>query len=418
MANPSLAHALAHALTAAAHGFRVIPLTRAKLPAVRSPHHHDPAPLPCHGECGRLGHGVHDASADPDAIRALFAAAPWATGYGIACGCAPYHLIGIDLDLRGVRSGKPGAPGGPQGTGGASDTDARAGGTTGTAERAGATGTTERSGAARAAERTGAARATAAAERAGAARAASAAERTGAARATAAAERAGAASAASAAERTGAASAASAAESPGASRKDRTDGLAALARLAREHAFTIPRTVTVLTPSGGRHLWLCGPPGLAVPNSAGRLAPGIDIRGLGGYLVGPGSYASHGSYRLAPGSPAWAPAPAPSALLRLLTPPRPAPPRSYRPGPLFPEPHPAALEGLVRFVRASREGQRNDRLFWAACRAYETGAGPELAPALIEAALDTGLPPREARATVASAARSAARHLQPPDACA
>ncbi|AEM88422.1 bifunctional DNA primase/polymerase [Streptomyces violaceusniger] len=340
MANPALAHVLAHALTAAAHGFRVIPLTRAKLPAVRSPHHHDPAPLPCRGECGRLGHGVHDASADPEAIRALFAAAPWATGYGIACGRAPYHLIGLDLDL------KDGRPGRPRGPGGAGATDGRA--------------------------------------------------------------------------RT---------RKPGASGKDGTDstdgltadGLAALARLAREHAFAIPLTVTVLTPSGGRHLWLCGPPGLAVPNSAGRLAPGIDIRGLGGYLVGPGSSGSHGSYRLAPDSPAWAPAPAPAALLRLLTPPRPAPHRSYRPGPPSPGPpspgpHPAALEGLVRFVRASREGQRNDRLFWAACRAYETGAGPELAPALIEAALDTGLAPREARATVASAARSAARHLQPPDA--
>lgn len=338
MANPALAHVLAHALTAAAHGFRVIPLTRAKLPAVRSPHHHDPAPLPCRGECGRLGHGVHDASADPEAIRALFAAAPWATGYGIACGRPPYHLIGLDLDLKDGRPGRPGRPGGPRGAGA---TDGRA--------------------------------------------------------------------------RT---------RKPGASRKDGTDstdglaadGLAALARLAREHAFAIPLTVTVLTPSGGRHLWLCGPPGLAVPNSAGRLAPGIDIRGPGGYLVGPGSYGSHGSYCLAPGSPAWAPAPAPAALLRLLTPPRPAPHRSYRPGPPSPGPHPAALEGLVRFVRASREGQRNDRLFWAACRAYETGAGPELAPALIEAALNTGLAPREARATVASAARSAARHLQPPDA--
>ncbi|MCQ8190635.1 bifunctional DNA primase/polymerase [Streptomyces rugosispiralis] len=392
MANPALAHALAHALTAAAHGFRVIPLTRAKLPAVRSPHHHDPAPLPCHGECGRLGHGVHDASAEPDAIRALFAAAPWATGYGIACGCAPYHLIGIDLDVRGVRPGSPGAPGGPQGSGGAGDTDARAGGTgkTERAERAERAGATKRAGAE-----------SGTAERA---------ERSEAESGTA--ERAG------ATERPGTAERAGAAESPDASRKERTDGLAALARLAREHAFAIPRTVTVLTPSGGRHLWLCGPPGLAVPNSAGRLAPGIDIRGLGGYLVGPGSYASHGGYRLAPGSPAWAPAPVPTALLRLLAPPRPAPPRSYRPGPLFPEPHPAALEGLVRFVRASREGQRNDRLFWAACRAYETGAGPELAPALIEAALDTGLPAREARATVASAARSAARHLQPPDACA
>ncbi|KUL65140.1 DNA primase [Streptomyces violaceusniger] len=338
MANPALAHVLAHALTAAAHGFRVIPLTRAKLPAVRSPHHHDPGPPPCRGECGRLGHGVHDASADPEAIRALFAAAPWATGYGIACGRAPYHLIGLDLDL------KSGSPGSPRGTGGTGATDGRAG-----------------------------------------------------------------------------------TRKPGASGKDGTggmdstdglaaDGLAALARLARDHAFAIPPTVTVLTPSGGRHLWLCGPSGLAVPNSAGRLAPGIDIRGLGGYLVGPGSYGSHGSYRLAPGSPAWAPAPAPAALLRLLTPPRPAPHRSYRPGPPSPGPRPAALEGLVRFVRASREGQRNVRLFWAACRAYESGAGPELAPALIEAALDTGLAPREARATVASAARSSARHLQPPDA--
>ncbi|MBI0300481.1 bifunctional DNA primase/polymerase, partial [Streptomyces sp. PRKS01-29] len=267
MANPALAHALAHALTAAAHGFRVIPLTRAKLPAVRSPHHHDPAPLPCRGECGRLGHGVHDASTDPDAIRALFAAAPWATGYGIACGCAPYHLIGIDLDLRGAKPPKPtkrGSPGSPQVAEGAGNTNGRperAG--TGTAERAGRAGT----GTAERAERP------------------------------------------SAPARPGATGRPEAPERPGASRKDGTDGLAALTRLAREHAFAIPRTVTVLTPSGGRHLWLCGPPGVAVPNSAGRLAPGIDVRGLGGYLVGPGSYASHGSYRLATGSPAWAPAP-------------------------------------------------------------------------------------------------------------
>lgn len=356
MANPSLAHALAHALTAAAHGFRVLPLTRAKLPAVRSPHHHDPAPLPCRGECGRLGHGVHDASADPQAIRALFAAAPWATGYGIACGCAPYHLIGIDLDLKDGKPGnpaapaepaEPGNPGRPRGTRG---TRGAMGDTNGRPGRPDANGKGGMDGKGRTAG------------------------------------------------------------------KDGTNGPAALARLAREHAFTIPRTVTVLTPSGGRHLWLTGPPGLAVPNSAGRLAPGIDVRGLGGYLVGPGSYGSHGTYRLAPGSPAWDPAPVPPALLRLLTPPRPAPLRSYRPGPPSHEPHPAALEGLVRFVRASCEGQRNDRLFWAACRAYETGAGPELAPALIDAALDTGLPPREARATVASAARSAARHLQPPEA--
>ncbi|MGW2329952.1 bifunctional DNA primase/polymerase [Streptomyces sp. NPDC001700] len=295
MANTPLAHALA----AAAHGFRVIPLTRAKLPAVRSPHHHDPVPLPCRGACGQPGHGVHDASADPAAIRALFAAAPWATGYGIACGCAPHHLIGVDLDLK---------------------------------------------------------------------------------------------------------------------HEPRVDGAAALARLALRYAFALPRTVTVLTPGGGRHLWLCGPPGLAVPNSAGRIAPGIDIRGAGGYLVGPGSATSRGRYRLAPGSPAWRPAPVPPALLSLLRPPDRTPPDRTPPDRIPPDTGgaPGRDAALIRFVRASQEGRRNDRLFWAACRAYETGAGDALAPALIDAALHTGLTRREAEATVASAARSTTgRHLPP-----
>lgn len=181
--------ALAHALSAAERGLAVIPLSRTKLPALRSPHRDAPEPTgpPCHGECGRLGHGVYDASTDPARIRELFAAAPWATGYGIACGLPPHHLIGVDLDT-----------------------------------------------------------------------------------------------------------------------KSDTDSTAALRELALRHLFTIPPTIVVLTPSGGRHLWLTGPPDVVVPNSAGRLAPGIDIRGA-----------------------AWAtwsaPAPAPPTAS---TPPPPAPPTS------------------------------------------------------------------------------------------
>lgn len=70
--------ALAHALSAAERGLAVIPLARTKLPALRSPHRDAPAsePFACRGECGRFGHGVHDASTDPDRVRALFAAAP------------------------------------------------------------------------------------------------------------------------------------------------------------------------------------------------------------------------------------------------------------------------------------------------------------------------------------------------------
>ncbi|MET9011722.1 bifunctional DNA primase/polymerase [Streptomyces olivaceoviridis] len=273
--------ALAHALSAAERGLAVIPLSRTKLPALRSPHRDDPNPpgRPCHGECGRFGHGVYDASTDPVRIRELFAAAPWATGYGIACGLPPYHLIGVDLDT-----------------------------------------------------------------------------------------------------------------------KSGTDSSAALRELALRHLFTIPETVVVLTPSGGRHLWLTGPPDTVVPNSAGRLAPGIDIRGAGGYLVGPGSRTDHGVYTAAPGTAGLAPASCPPSLLRLLLP----PPRAPHPT------RPAAGDhgqGLVQFVLAAHEGQRNTRLFWAACRAYENGIGPALADPLVAAARDTGLTEHEARATIASAAR-------------
>ncbi|MDG4864865.1 primase alpha helix C-terminal domain-containing protein, partial [Streptomyces sp. T-3] len=62
-------------------------------------------------------------------------------------------------------------------------------------------------------------------------------------------------------------------------------------------------------------------------------------------------------------------------------------------------------EGLVHFVLGARVGQRNTRLFWAACRAYENGIGESLAPELTAAAVQTGLTEREAQSTIASAAR-------------
>ncbi|HET6860121.1 MAG TPA: bifunctional DNA primase/polymerase [Streptomyces sp.] len=325
--------ALAHALSAAERGLPVIPLSRTKLPALRSPHRDSPEPIVCRGECGQPGHGVHDASTHPATVRALFAAAPWATGYGIACGRAPHHLVGIDLDTKpdpGPTASGSMATGST--TSGSGTFDDAAGAASGTA---GAPGIGSGAG-------TGAATAT-------------------------------------------------------------SDNTAALRHLALQHLFTIPETVVVLTPSGGRHLWLTAPPEVVVPNSASRLAPGIDIRGAGGYLVGPGSLTTRGIYRTAPGTAHLAPAPCPGALLRLIAPPaRPHHPTG-RPGP-HTEP-PGRGHGLVQFVLAAHEGQRNTRLFWAACRAYENGLGPALTTALVEAAVRTGLTEREARATIASAAR-------------
>jgi hypothetical protein len=46
-----------------------------------------------------------------------------------------------------------------------------------------------------------------------------------------------------------------------------------------------PHTYTVYTPSGGWHLYYAVD--REVPNSAGRLADGVDVRGDGGYVVAP-----------------------------------------------------------------------------------------------------------------------------------
>lgn len=286
MVHPDYTYALQHALAAAAQGLAVFPLARSKLPAIRSPHRDDPNPAPgvCHGECGRLGHGVYDASADPARVRELFAAAPWARGYGVACGRPPHHLIGLDLDRKG---------------------DA--------------------------------------------------------------------------------------------------DGLRDLTVLAAAHDFAVPLTRTVLTPSGGRHLWLSGPADLVVSNSVRRMAPGIDVRGSGGYLVGPGSRTRAGRYRLAPGTAYLPPAPAPDGLLRLLAPPPPpTPPPPVRAAPVRAS---GSVTPLVNFVLGSVQGERNERLYWAACRAFQADRGEDAAEALVAAAVRIGLPEREARATVGSAAR-------------
>ena len=66
---------------------------------------------------------------------------------------------------------------------------------------------------------------------------------------------------------------------------------------------------------------------------------------------------------------------------------------------------------LVEFVADAREGQRNSRLFWAACRAEEAVMAGEMPAgvaflALEQAAVAIGLPAVEARRTIQSARRT------------
>jgi len=189
-------------------------------------------------------------------------------------------------------------------------------------------------------------------------------------------------------------------------RKNGVDGCVTLNQLAREHGFTIPRTVTVCTPSGGFHLWFTGPAGVHIPNSVGRLGPGIDVRGTRGYLVGPGSAGKGGTYVIHPSITEPTVYPIPEQLLQLLLPP---------PAPKFRQPirytaHGGGrvLDGLVRVIATAAEGTRNDRLFWAAAKAWAHVRDGHLAAGDVEAALVTaatgvGLGEHEAKRTIASA---------------
>src|SRR5579872_6167850 len=63
-----------------------------------------------------------------------------------------------------------------------------------------------------------------------------------------------------------------------------TDGWRVLLDLAAAHGEELPRTFTVQTPSGGRHLYFRPPVQGPTPrNTVRRLGPLIDTRGAGGY---------------------------------------------------------------------------------------------------------------------------------------
>jgi len=64
-------------------------------------------------------------------------------------------------------------------------------------------------------------------------------------------------------------------------------GFSSLEALQSKHG-TIPREACVRTGGGGLHIYLAAP-GQLVRSSAGKLAPNIDVRGEGGYVVAPPS---------------------------------------------------------------------------------------------------------------------------------
>lgn len=68
------------------------------------------------------------------------------------------------------------------------------------------------------------------------------------------------------------------------------DGIAAFAALRNGHE--LPETIVTQTPRGGQHFWFKYVPG--IKNSAGKIGPGIDVRGAGGYVIAPPSRRADG----------------------------------------------------------------------------------------------------------------------------
>ncbi len=153
----------------------------------------------------------------------------------------------------------------------------------------------------------------------------------------------------------------------------------------------------VRTPSGGLHLHY---PGTEQRNGCMR-GQHLDFRGLGGYVLLPPSLirtsAACRRYeviasRADPGKPLDWP-----GVTRLLAP---APATGHRAHCLA-KPSTDLLPRLAAHVARQVEGNRDNALFWAACRAAESGIRD--ATPLIEAAVSAGLPERQARRTVRSA---------------
>ncbi len=171
------------------------------------------------------------------------------------------------------------------------------------------------------------------------------------------------------------------------------NGFAALNRLNRA-GLVGSASAIVATPSGGLHLYFTGS-----RQRCGKLPRHhLDFRSQGGYILAPPSHVGGRPYRAvkhqaASGGLDW------SEVTRLLEPERHA---TTRPSGL----HRGNLTDLTAWVAQQQEGNRNDALFWAACRAAEAGDEAALAE-LAGAGRTAGLTDREVTATIRSARRTA-----------
>ncbi|MFF1472532.1 bifunctional DNA primase/polymerase [Streptomyces mirabilis] len=196
---------------------------------------------------------------------------------------------------------------------------------------------------------------------------------------------------------------------------DAPDGAATFGALCERTGHAVPDTYRTRTASGGHHLYFTAPSGVRLANTAGTIAPLVDTRAWGGYVVAAGSITPTGPYEAISGPVT---ASLPSWLLSILKPaPKPVQAPSVHVTTQSHRYADTALANEVRNVSGAQLGQREARLFRAARamgRFIAWGDLPrhEVEQALQEAGEAVGLPPSQCRATLRSALNWSIAHNQ------
>ncbi|MGW1722327.1 bifunctional DNA primase/polymerase [Streptomyces sp. NPDC002306] len=204
------------------------------------------------------------------------------------------------------------------------------------------------------------------------------------------------------------------------SNADAPSGAATFGALCERTGQPVPATYRTRTASGGEHLFFAAPESARLGNTAGSLAPLVDTRGWGGYVVAAGSTTPAGPYTVNDDT---TPAELPAWLLRLLeSPPAPQPAAPFAwPTISGSRAAIAALERECRAVLGSPEGAGNITLNRSAFKVGRFVAWGDLPRQVVEEAFQAvgesrGLTVAECRATIRSALDSSLRKARPRDA--
>lgn len=179
---------------------------------------------------------------------------------------------------------------------------------------------------------------------------------------------------------------------------DGDDGTTAIRQLSQRYGDEWTRTLTVKT-ARGTHLYFEYPEGRTIRNSAAKLAPGLDVRGEGGYVIVPPSiHPSEVQYAWAGSGEDAGIATAPAWLLELLT----------------DAAHPVSRAPVADCDRTIAEGGRNAELLSLAGTMRRRAMTPQaIEVALLEDNAARCRPPLQ-EAEVREIARSVSRYAPAP----